>query len=444
MNQNSFCSFRWVDSLINLESCEVRSCCKTPSQKISVEELEHSGQNVFENSSYIKRRREEMLFGVKHSDCSHCWSLEAKNIFHLRNRSTSFENFIADYGMTQQQVAASELNKAVLDRLTDVHQTETLEVLLKNTCQMKCHYCNAESSSSWEIENISQGTFKKTKVDAVLREKFYQEFLKFLPTKLKSLKELKIIGGEPLLQNEFYDLLDTVEQAYIGGESPRLIINVITNLSVNDAVMDRFLTKVESLRGKFDFYLLPSIDSTGERAQYVRTGLNWDLFVRNLDKAFASRLFSTIRFIITTSVFSVSDLPQLLQFFYSKSQSFPLQSVGLVPNIVAHPAHLSPLILDGSFASYLREAIEFLSTQQITPHRDQKVFAEFLVNLERTLQSQDSQGLNSLRRQWRSWVLKYDGIRQTQFLKTHPEFVLFWNQIQTQQELSAKETTPDF
>lgn len=176
----------------------------------------------------------------------------------------------------------------------------------------------------------------------------------------------------------------------------------------------------------------------------MRTGLNWDLFVRNLDKAFASRLFSTIRFIITTSVFSVSDLPQLLQFFYSKSQSFPLQSVGLVPNIVAHPAHLSPLILDGSFASYLREAIEFLSTQQITPHRDQKVFAEFLVNLERTLQSQDSQGLNSLRRQWRSWVLKYDGIRQTQFLKTHPEFVLFWNQIQTQQELSAKETTPDF
>lgn len=337
------------------------------------------------------------------------------------------EDFVGEYGFSLQELAKSPPSATTLSRLTEVHKSENLEILLKNTCQMKCHYCNADFSSAWEKENLSQGLQKKqNKPDVELRQQFHQAFWQYLPSKLAKIKELSIIGGEPLLQKEFYDLLDKISEFKSDLNSQRLRILVISNLSVSDATMERFLSKVESLRDSVDFYLLPSIDSTGARAEYVRTGLDWNLFQRNLDRAFSSELFSKIRFIVTMSAFNVSDLSNLLQFFYDKAQRHPQQKIELIPNIVAQPEKMSPLILDASFAPYLKEALLFLSQHPISSAQDQKIFYDFIENLYQTLQTQDQNSLLLQQEQFRQWIQKYDGLRSTDFLHTHPEFKLFF------------------
>ena len=83
-NENTVCHLRWGYPNISLSRNEIRTCCKTPFQKISDELLDYHQTDIFLNTHYQKKRRMEMLQGVQHSDCKSCWSLEKTGAKSLR------------------------------------------------------------------------------------------------------------------------------------------------------------------------------------------------------------------------------------------------------------------------------------------------------------------------------------------------------------------------
>jgi hypothetical protein len=388
---------------------------------VEEDELQKAGTEVFDNSEYVQERRKEMLSGVRHADCSYCWKLEEKNIFHSRQRSDRFEDFLSNAGYNAKDFWHPQESQQIRKELLRVQKLDSLEILLKNTCQMKCHYCNANFSSSWEKENRSLGQSPLVVRGQAFQEKFLASFWNYLPAKLRTLTEINVIGGEPLLQKEFFDLLDKIADYKKQNPLPRLTIYVVSNMSVPEKHLMSFLNKAEELKSVVDFCLLASMDCAGGKAEYVRFGLDWSLYQKNIEKACASGLFKTIRHIVTMSALNLTSLHSLLVYFEQLAKKFPQQEFDLISNVVNEPAHLSPLILDASLAKYLNECIDFLEHNKISSPQNQQEFSHFLEGLRCQIALNTAESFSILRAQFVSWIEHYDQIRKTHFSQVFPE-----------------------
>ncbi len=426
---STFCHFRWSDTVVNLRDITVRSCCKTKPHDVSLDELNEEGTEIFSNSRYLKKRRQEMIDGLKHSDCSYCWELEDKNIYHTRMRSKSFKSF-------KEQIAKHSPNETDdLFEATEILHTknlDSLEIVLENTCQMKCLYCSPEFSSAWEAE-VQMGRTMPSPAQQNLKSKFKEKFFEYLPEAFDGLKNITLLGGEPLIQPDFYKMLDQIATLSSKSPSPekKLEINVISNLSVPPLVINRFLDKVEKMNSLVDIILLPSIENTGEQAEYLRFGLNWNYFLDNLEKSFNSGLFPMIRILTTLNLLSVTGLRNLLGTLFELKKRYPKQSLQIIPNIVKGPTHLSPLLLDSSFVFYLQDSIDFLQTHEISDQKNQNEYIQFLEGIRNNLASQQSPSyLRNDRIHFCRWIVEMDKKRNTHFLKTYPEYETLLNRWQ--------------
>jgi sulfatase maturation enzyme AslB (radical SAM superfamily) len=85
-----------------------------------------------------------------------------------------------------------------------------------------------------------------------------------------SYSTLSIIGGEPLINNKFFEILEFTNVKNL---------EITTNLMVDYSVLDRLL----SYQHKFENIVIGcSLDTTKELSEFTRYGLNYDKFIDNL------------------------------------------------------------------------------------------------------------------------------------------------------------------
>ena len=151
---------------------------------------------------------------------------------------------------------------------------------------------------------------------------------------MHSVKEIYFAGGEPLVTEEHYLLLDY------------LIENRITNLRL------RYNTNFSILEFKgrniLDYWqqfteveILASIDESEELGEFIRKELDWSRFVINREKL---RKLPNIIFKIspTVSVFNINTLPD----FYKKCLNLKLIELdGIYVNLLDRPFHYSCKVL---------------------------------------------------------------------------------------------------
>lgn len=87
---NTICDLKWNYPIFNLKRGEFRSCCRTPSVKISEEEINAKGIDAFLNSDEQRKSRLDLIKGVKNKDCQSCWNLEEKGIRSPRHDAKQF------------------------------------------------------------------------------------------------------------------------------------------------------------------------------------------------------------------------------------------------------------------------------------------------------------------------------------------------------------------
>jgi len=152
---------------------------------------------------------------------------------------------------------------------TQEHNPTLLDIRWNRTCNLSCNYCDGWASSKWaEIEGKKPNT--------ELRH-YYKDVVDYLTTKKSYIREVALVGGEPLLLKENVKLLDNL--------SDNTLITIITNLSVN------FDTNkiVEKLKQRSRVGWSMSFDNVGSRAEYVRYGSSWkqlDSNARTVKKLF--------------------------------------------------------------------------------------------------------------------------------------------------------------
>lgn len=440
--KNSICHLRWGYPNISLTRNEIRTCCKTPFQSVTEKEIEFYGTDLFLNNKYQLSRRLEMLKGLRHKDCNQCWQLEDKGASSLRgNSEEGFVNF-AQHNNLFDEFETNNLNYIsdkvnINSKILRSNRPFMLEVSLGNTCDLKCMYCNHVYSSQWATESLKNSRITKEIYDEVTskpNQKFIDLFWEWMNKETKfSLQRIGIIGGEPLITPDLYPFLDKLLETYEDVDHRETTIWIVTNLNSPDNYYNKFLNYIPKLDKKFKLEILISMESINEQAEYIRNGLNWSKFEKNVYKLFAETKDNdriTLGFLPSVSALSIPRFKQFLQWVYKIYETTGKPAM-LKQNTVTSPSVHSPFVLTPDYADYVTDALDWIKTIAADMPNFNDVFGRwqsyiiFLENLRDSLKSNKDN--IELRKKFYHWFNDFDQLRNLNFNATFPELNKFFN-----------------
>jgi len=164
-----------------------------------------------------------------------------------------------------------------------------LEVYFNNKCNMKCMYCGPFLSSAWVAE---EKRFSNKDVDIRFDSEIVQpweldetykhtleKFYEYMEKSYSRLREFHILGGEPFIQQETWDCIDWMIQH----PNPDLDFELFTNMQIKPKLFKEKMEKLKELTKYCNTVeITASIDCWGDASEYVRTGLELDVFETNM------------------------------------------------------------------------------------------------------------------------------------------------------------------
>lgn len=143
------------------------------------------------------------------------------------------------------------------------HVPVLIDVRWNITCNLSCNYCGDKCSSKW-------AAMRKIPFRSGARP-YYEQVCDYLAQHREHIREVALVGGEPLLLPENERLLDVIPND--------CVVTLITNASVdleNNAIFEKL-----SQRSRVGWSL--SFDNVESRFEYVRHGAAWSKLEHNLD-----------------------------------------------------------------------------------------------------------------------------------------------------------------
>lgn len=301
------CLLKWGWSSVYLNSGTSSSCHRTKKYKI-----DHDKFDDFHNLSEKVHARNLMLQGQwPGGGCEYCKNIE--DIGELSDRLFQLEQ-LQDPNLIAPELFDNPIASKVSPTI--------LEVYFKNTCNMACIYCGPHYSSRWEEENRKFGSLYEKDEDrfSVTLEqenphydKMLQGLWDFLKkdNNAKKIQRYHILGGEPFLLDE----LNQSIAFWARYGHPDLQISIVSNLNIPHERFKKCVEKFELLAKKNKIWrlqLTASLDCWGHEQEYVRYGLNLDLWNKNfeylLNKSWAHLSINSV-----ISALTIKSMPKLLE-----------------------------------------------------------------------------------------------------------------------------------
>lgn len=395
-----FCLAKFNQVTLHLGTGLTHACHHPSPHHIPLDELNQNPNALF-NTSHLKSARREMLSGTRPKECDYCWRVEDNH----NGNSDRFYKSLEPWAL--------ESHDKIKEQGADADYYPTyLEVDFSNVCNFSCTYCGPEFSSVWAenlkkngpikvLENTPhvqwvQGWQKDLNTLAYKNREFnpyLDAFWKWFPEAYKHLKVYRITGGEPLLSKETFKSMDW----FLDNPNTELEFSINSNLGAPDKVWDQFIEKIEKLveaKAVKRFTIFTSVDAWGSKAEYIRPGLNFELFKKRYEQLLQ---MNDVRAVImcTFNIFSITSIQQLFEWHvslrkkYNKNSTFSKfeEDTGFVfttdgfpmqDRIRKNPSHFatvgldipylrSPSCLDAQFAdrelvqNYLIPAINYMA-----------------------------------------------------------------------------------
>ena len=256
------CQLKWTWSTIYLTEGTTASCHRTTHHKFNYDIFD------FHNTPEKIQDRERMLQGQwPKSGCEYCRNIELAGGASDRITNLDFWKF--------------DQPKEIIADLTATSVTpKILEIYFNNTCNLKCTYCGPYFSSLWDDENIRFGGGAYL-IDSNF-EVNKQKCFSWLKENIQELHQLNVLGGEPLYQIEFDQLLDILETT----PSPELTLTFFSNLAVAQDKLIEKINRIEQLKDRGHIKKLmitASLDCWGPEAEFARFPLSLQTWEKNFN-----------------------------------------------------------------------------------------------------------------------------------------------------------------
>jgi organic radical activating enzyme len=418
----SFCAAKWYNATIWLGSGMTTSCHHPPAHRVDVEALK-SNPKAIHNTAQKKEDRRKMIAGERPAGCEYCWKIEDMG-----------RDAVSDRVYKSKIYPIEALNDAYNTPPDQDVDLKTLEIAFDRTCQFACSYCNPAFSSTWvrDIRNngpytalVSDGRnhFTHTHESAQLyrfgeRNPYVEAFFKWWESDLhKTLQELRITGGEPLMSGETWKLLDWFKTNK-GRSQTRLAIN--SNLGT-EVDVDRLLDSIEGL--EVDIYT--SNESVGAQAEYIRDGLDYKHWLFNVGRLTASKKIRAVHVMCTINALCLDSLPAFIDELHRFKQVYGKHAISFTLNILRFPSFQSPLVLPVELRTQYRDQL----ISALSKYKSSSLFHEHERNhLQRLIDyldvvktpHSDAFDMPKLCSDFKQFYQQYDQRRGKDFVATFP------------------------
>lgn len=432
----SFCLAKWLQVTIHLHNGQTHSCHHPGTHSIPLEELKED-PSALHNTSYKMAQRKLMLEGQRPDECNYCWNIEDLPGDHISDRVVKSNDPWAKPSL--HQIAKLPWNAKV--------NPTYVEVSFSNLCNFKCSYCLPMVSSKWMAEILEHGPYQvgngyhntishlAEKKAIPLKEEanpYIEAFWQWWPSLKKDLKVFRITGGEPLLSRNTFKVLESL----IEDPEPRLELAVNTNLGVPESIVQKFVAKTNELtrqKAVKKLWIYTSLDTVGPQAEYIRHGLELELFNRNLSFILENMKETHVTFMCTFNILSIPKFDQFLHYVQSWKEKARQNNNRVVLDIsyLQNPKFLSVRIGDASHVEKLKSHLSTMKSLARATNRDGFDAYEVL-KLERLVDFMEKnlfEGENQieLRNKFQAFIREHDRRRGTDFLAAFPEYEEFLN-----------------
>jgi hypothetical protein len=432
---STFCMAKWHHTTIYLQTGETHSCYHPAPHKIPLDEIA-TDPSALHNTEQKKHERLEMLNGRKPIGCQYCWNIESLG-----------EEYISDRQERNASIYTPERFASIkTDPMANVNP-QYIEISFGNECNFKCGYCHPKHSSAYYKEIKDHGPYSMVKnhrndidwfkIHEEQDNPYVEAWWNWWPEVRKTLTILRITGGEPLLQASTWRLLDDLEKNPL----PDLELNINTNFGVKPVLINRLVSKINLLLSNNcirDFKIFTSIDTWGAPAEYIRTGLDLEVWEHNLD-TYLTKTSLPITFMITFNILTVINFQSLLEKIlewrakYNGFEQNKWQRIRFDTPYLKEPLQYDMNILPkDEFMPYMKNHLNFIADN--LDDKDRSKFSELeYEKFLRVVKYMESavyapEKLKEGRRDFFNWFKEYDRRRNTDFEKTFPAMTDFYRQ----------------
>jgi MoaA/NifB/PqqE/SkfB family radical SAM enzyme len=274
----TYCAFPFKHQYVHM-SGSVRLCCATmenaTDNKGNRIHMNNDSLQKTWNSDYMKQARLKMKNGEVLEACTKCVEQEARGYKSMR----------------VEENLEGNLKKVNADGSMDT-MPHSMELHFGNVCNLKCKMCGQDYSNQIGKEILQIGKKDQDFLAWVYKQSgnvnnwtnnLSVEYTWFQNTKTKNrlieyvsknITNLTIIGGEPTVIPEFYELLDF---CHTNGTLKNKDITIVTNLTNTNPKMTQWLPAMKA------WTIWASLDGIGETTEYIRYPSNFKKVTDNLN-----------------------------------------------------------------------------------------------------------------------------------------------------------------
>jgi MoaA/NifB/PqqE/SkfB family radical SAM enzyme len=261
-----FCTAPWTSLFIETNG-EVKACCasKIPYGNINTISLDKIINNPIHTSL-----KQSLMNQQPHTNCDYCYKMEELSSHSTRKWFNEF---------TPVEVKNIEQ-----------FELQMIDVRWSNHCNLRCVYCRPMNSSK-----IAEFLGIKEKLS---NRVWQNEILELVKDNILTIKEVYMLGGEPLLIKENSQLLDLLTDQHI---------TVITNLSLDNSKNEIYKKLLTKPNVNWEI----SLEQTGKKFEFVRNNASWDMVLRNIREL--NILDKRYSFAMQYCIYSAVDLYSILK-----------------------------------------------------------------------------------------------------------------------------------
>lgn len=380
-----FCLAKWNQVTIHLGTGLNHSCHHPGPHKISEAEVLRNPTHLH-NTVYKKKCWKEMLEGKRPKECEYCWRIE-----------DSSKEFSDRVFKSSEPWAAPTFNEIVNSYWLDDYYPRYVEVSFSNRCNFKCLYCAPNFSSRWNDEAKKYGPVNlpgvpplNGPIDSKSEERcknieqnpLVKAFWKWWPELFRKVHSFRLTGGEPLLCQESYQIMDYMIEHIDEAENLKFF-SINTNLGMSDDQFERFVQQYEKLAEKIpELVVFTSIESGKAEAEYVRFGLNYEKFWYRVEELVKRIPKLTLSIMTTYNVLSMSTYLDTVQKVWELKQKYTTwrrvygTPVLLDSSFLRHPSFLDIHTAPKEYRKYLEECAEFMKARPKGPDKEVTVIQD--------------------------------------------------------------------
>ena len=435
IKSESFCGAKWYNATIWLGSGQTTSCHHPLPHAIDAEAIKRNPKAIH-NTQKKMMEREMMQKGERPSGCEYCWKIEDIGRDNISDRV--YKTVI---------YTDKELEEAYAQPSRNDVDLRTLEIAFDRTCNFGCSYCNPAFSSTWVKDIDTNGPFTGLTSDGRNHfthshgssqlykfgepNPYVEAFFKWWESDLhRSLLELRLTGGEPLMSGDTWKLLDWFKNND-NRVNPDMKFAMNSNLGAKDDLIDRLIDVSHSLK---HFHLYTSNEAVGTQSEYIRDGLVWDKWTSNVEKVLSNGKIEGFHMMCTVNALCLDTLDSFLEYCLNWKRKYGKDFPTFSLNILRFPSFQSPLVLPDNLRTHYKIRLQdWLDTNTDDPmlHQMERNQVQRLIDYLDVVKTPHMGAAEQsvLQQDFKKFYTQYDQRRNKNFTQAFPALADWYNSL---------------